>query len=135
MTASEFIDVSGTEVHVLEAFVLTNSTLCSAVENATGKGRATREMKSSCVRHARSMLRILGPTCLLLQGASARSAVEGAFKVRLTVGAPTDIDLDGEKCRVIPVPHPTSHEPTNWSNPSRKYFRTTLEPLLRTILK
>ena len=125
----ETIIVGRHRVHVLEAFVLTNSTLCSAI-GGTGKGKATPEMRATCAQHARAMLKILEPTHLLLQGASARAAVERAAGRSLLNEKVTSIQFGTTSCNVVTLNHPTSHEPTNWSGPSRGYFRTTVQPLL-----
>ncbi|HEX5480643.1 MAG TPA: hypothetical protein VFY79_13070 [Dehalococcoidia bacterium] len=126
---NETIEVDGSRVHVLDAFVLTNSTLCSALDR-TGKGSATSTMRKRCVEHARPMLDILSPTHLILQGSAARDTAERALGVRFEPGNARPVGLGSGVCRVFAFPHPTSHEPTNWSTYSRSYFRSTVAPLL-----
>lgn len=125
----ESIDVDGDAIHVLDAFVLTNSTLCSALDS-NGKGRATAPMSANCVEHAESMLTILAPTHLVLQGAAARMAVSRALGTNLEVNKSIDITLGGQPVRVISLHHPTSQGATNWSGPNREYFRGTVTKLL-----
>lgn len=126
----ETIDIDGAATHVLDAFVLTNSTLCSAVD-AKGKGRSTPPMQANCVEHARAMLRILAPTYLVLQGKSAGKTVSQVLGMRLDGGCVADYDFSGQSMRIISLPHPTSQGATNWSGPNREYFRTTASKLLQ----
>jgi uracil-DNA glycosylase len=134
--------VDGTTRHVLDCFVLTNSTLCSALlkHRTTGlpttAGRPTPEMKKRCVEHLRAMLRIWEPTILLLQGDSARMTASDALGTSLVRDSAIDMRINDTSCRVCPVTHPNSHSSSKpdilgWVYPTSHYFRETLTPMLR----
>jgi len=129
----EYIIVDGQRVHVLDAFVLTNSTLCSAVDKSTGRAKASPQMKDACVRHARATLEILDPTVLIVQGGAARAAVEAALGCTLRNEQPIALRPDGAATAIL-LPHPTSQGATNWSGSGRTYFSRTVVPLLRQLI-
>jgi hypothetical protein len=126
----EDINVSGEPVHVLDCFVLTNATLCSALD-ARGKGKATEEMRTNCVNHHREILSILAPTTLILQGVAARESVSAVIGHRLTINEIYTSTAFGVETSIFSFHHPTSQGATNWSGPNRDYFKATVAPLLR----
>ncbi|MDP9237216.1 MAG: hypothetical protein M3P30_07455 [Chloroflexota bacterium] len=141
----ESILVDGTVRHVLDCFVLTNSTLCSALvkHSTTGQpttsGRPTPEMKQHCVEHLSAMLDIWEPTILLLQGDSAIATARSALNADLVRGTAIDLQINSTNCRVCPVTHPNSHSSSKpdtlgWIHPTSHYFRETIIPMLREVL-
>lgn len=137
----ESILVDGSARHVLDCFVLTNSTLCSALVKHRGtglpttSGKPTPEMKKRCVEHLQAMLHIWEPTILLLQGDSARVTASDALSTSFVRGSAIDIRINDTNCRVCPVTHPNSHSSSKpdilgWVYPTSHYFRETLTPML-----
>jgi hypothetical protein len=137
-TGNETVSVDGHPVHVLDAFVLTNSTLCSAIAK-DGKGQATSEMKRHCAAHARRMMNIWEPTCLIGQGKAAWQSIESALHVAVKPDQLSAVRIGATNCTVATLYHPTSQRAgarsTNWSSANREYFRKTVVQLLQATIR
>jgi hypothetical protein len=130
----EDVPVDGNPVHVLRTFVMTNSTLCTAIR-PNGRAKASQKMRSECVRHSRSMFGLLEPTHLILQGEAARGTAESALGLpqnSLRIRELKIVRIGETECRVYPLEHPTSQGATNWSGPRREYFLRAVAPFLRS---
>lgn len=133
---AEHATVDGERRHVIDMFTLTNATLCSALKKKpdgtlTTKGKATPQMRSTCVRHLRAQIDILEPTLLIAQGVNALSSISTIAGRKLSSPSSQLLQLGSHQTRVVALAHPTSHSPTNWPSHTTEYFRACVAPLVR----
>lgn len=129
--------------HVLDAFCLTNATLCSAHKivggKVTTKGAPTDTMVSACHDHLKSILQILEPTVLVLQGEHARQSTEQVLSLSLPFDSVIEAAIGNEPVLVCALSHPTSHPSrpgqrhTGWGSANTAYFRETIVPLMNDV--
>ena len=62
---SEYIDG---DLHVLDAFAMANSTLCSKTDGESRQGEPTDCMRGNCSTHLRRTIELLEPTIIVTQG-------------------------------------------------------------------
>jgi hypothetical protein len=133
---SEFISISGSQIHIFDAFALVNYLLCSAVSaDGTMRGLATPTMKDNCRNHFREIIHILEPSVMVVQGKSFWGWInqifdaveqETAHVVRATLG--TTVMFIGV------FTHPSSHFPHNWgANDRTPYLLETVAPSISLI--
>jgi uracil-DNA glycosylase len=122
---------SGETIHLFEGFALVNYLLCSAVEEGSKKGRATKLMIVNCGRHFKKAIDILKPTLLILQGYGVHRWLAQAYHQRPWEkgDAAESLDLDGTK--VLTFYHP-SYRGCPWGRALQsKYLDETIIPTIR----
>lgn len=131
--AGELIGSPQGEVHVLRAYAMANSVLCS---NRPGEGREggpSRTMIENCSRHLRATIEALRPTIIHSQGRaegapSTHHAVEAVLnQIRWEnehVASARVGDHDLVWCSL-------RHPARNWAQLGREYLRTTAAPALK----
>lgn len=125
--------------HLLEAYAMANSTLCSNLPTggASRRGGPTATMLLRCGEHLRRTVEILRPTIIHTQGrkqagASTHSAFEAILDSCSVVGEWNSVvrvgDVEAVWCS---LPHPSSGPPLAWQWPTTRFFTQVVEPSLR----
>ncbi|MDD9854879.1 MAG: hypothetical protein OXU88_01720 [Gammaproteobacteria bacterium] len=135
------LDVGGNAVSIFDCFALTNYLLCSA--NAPGKKstEATDAMWENCREHIATVLRILQPTHLVLQGASLASYL-APVTGPLQKDECTTVSAFGVETHVFYFNHPSApSKSTGWgmvseaSDSEDSYLRRVVEPVIKSAVK
>lgn len=131
--AQERIELCREPVHLLDAYAMANSRLCSAFKPGSTKSRGTPAMSANCLRHLRATLEILAPQVVVIQGTAVRAAIEPLIRRSERVGANLEFtELATARTVVASFAHPSYPGPKfNWSWPSSPYFRSVVLPTLR----
>ncbi len=124
--------------HVLDAYAMANSTLCSNLPTAgaSRRGEPTSTMLHRCSEHLRRTVEILRPTIVHTQGRkktgqSTHSAFESIvdkydrvseWNARVTIG-----DVDAVWCS---LPHPSAGPPQAWQWSTTAFFKDVAAPSL-----
>jgi hypothetical protein len=125
-------------VHVLDAYAMANSTLCSALPTGgtSRRGKPTNMMVRRCGVHLRSTVEALEPTVIHTQG----RPVKGASPESALRAIADDIEDVDEFVRIVTIgdvaavwcslAHPSSGPPQAWSWPTTSYFTQIAAPAL-----
>lgn len=139
----EFLDLSGNQVHLFEAFALVNFLLCSAIEMERadrrdgGKGRSTPTMRRNCGAHFRSVIDLLEPTILVAEGLGVRRWIGDAY------GWPTwnrepvqQVRLGDRPILLLSFAHPAAPGHGWWGRGIHsRYLTTTVKPTIERALE
>lgn len=146
----EFVSLDSKNVHIFEAFALTNCLLCSAVAQGAdpraraaaanrivgaASGKSTPTMQRNCTRHFRQMLEILEPTVLVAQGKDVARWMATAFDSTEAVTETLAVASVGKnRCFVAAFTHPSAHAEYDWGNNERTpYLLGTITPTVAEI--
>lgn len=125
--------------HVLEAYAMANSTLCSNLPTggASRRGGPTATMLLQCGEHLRRTVEILQPTIIHTQGrkqsgTSTHSAFEAILDSCSVVSEWNRLVRVGDvKAVWCSLPHPSSGPPQAWQWPTTRSFTQFVEPSLQ----
>jgi hypothetical protein len=131
--AQERIQLADESVHLLDAYAMANSRLCSAFKPGSTKSRGTPRMSANCLRHLRATFEILEPDVVVIQGTAVRTAIEPLVRQSEPVGTNLEsTELAGAPIVLASFAHPSYPGPKfNWSWPSAPYFQSVVLPTLR----
>lgn len=125
--------------HVLDAYAMANSTLCSNLPTAgaSRRGAPSKVMTQLCARHLRETVRILRPTVIHSQGRTTRG-LSTHTAVKSVLDECTDVSewnarvrIDGVETVWCSLPHPAAGAPFAWQWTSTAFFRDVVAPTLR----
>jgi hypothetical protein len=128
----EFLDTPAGPVHVLDAYAMANSVLCSRRPGAGREGAPSPTMITNCGRHLRATIEALEPTIIHSQGRAASWSTHQAVE-RITDDA-QQLDEHLSRVRVGSVEAiwcSLRHPSRNWAQLGRSYLRDTAAPALR----
>jgi hypothetical protein len=136
----ELVRLGDADVHLFEAFALTNFLLCSAIsdgERDTGskRGKSTTTMQRNCAGHFREAMRILEPTVIIAQGKGVRDwmarVVDRARPLAPNVELGT---IAGRDCLIGSFAHPSVPSGDNWGTDDRRpYLLNVVAPAVTRI--
>lgn len=125
--------------HVLRAYAMANSTLCSALPTGakSRRGKPTSTMLARCAPHLEATVRELAPTVMQVQGADTRAALDAlATTVERFSNEVTVIDITGRRVVSCATSHPSSGPPSSWSSlEPESYFADVVAPALQLTRK
>jgi len=105
--------------HVLAAYAMPNSVLCSALPTGgkSRRGKPTTTMLSECSRHLEATIGILEPTIIHTQGVDTRRAIEGlATAIERHSDEVSTISIGGQRSVLCALSHPAAGPPRSWSS-------------------
>jgi hypothetical protein len=121
--------------HVLRAYAMANSVLCSALPTGgkSRRGRPTSIMLKNCAEYLEATLLKLEPTIVQVQGADTLAAID---RVATTVTQFTSeiaaIEMRGQRILRCATSHPAAGPPTSWSSLRPEfYFARVVAPALQ----
>ncbi len=121
--------------HVLRAYAMANSTLCSALPTGgkSRRGRPTDVMLARCAPYLEATLLNLEPTIVLVQGTDTLTAIE---RLSTTVQRFTDevalIEVRSQRMIRCATSHPAAGPPVSWSSlRPGSYFANLVAPSLQ----
>jgi hypothetical protein len=129
--------VDGT--HVLRAYAMANSTLCSALPTGgkSRRGRPTEVMLERCAQYLEATLLTLEPTVVQVQGADTLAAIDRLSTTveRLTKEVAV-IEMGGQRMVRCATSHPSAGPPVSWSSlRPGSYFAEVVAPALQLTRK
>ena len=132
-TQEHFLAPNAEPVHLLDAYAMANSRLCSAFSPGSTKSRGTAQMSVNCLGHLRATLEILEPQVIVIQGTAVRTAVQPLLPGGQRVSPNLErAEVAGEPVVLASFAHPSYPGPRfNWSWPTAPYFRAVVLPTLR----
>ena len=119
-------------VHVLDAYAMANSVLCSRRPGPGREGAPTAEMLRNCSQHLRTTIQTLQPTIIQSQGRSKGWSTHRAIEMI----AETSTATANEHIRLISVVGrqivwcSLKHPALNWGQLGRAYFKEVAQPAL-----
>ncbi len=125
--------------HVLDAYAMANSTLCSNLptSGASRRGAPTRTMLRECGVHLRDTIRLLQPTIIHTQGRSSNEATSTHGSLAAIVDEVQWLDDWTAKIRVDAVravwcslPHPSAGPPKAWQWTTSPFYAKVARPAL-----
>jgi hypothetical protein len=125
--------------HVLDAYAMANSTLCSNLPTGgvSRRGEPTSVMLRRCSEHLRRTIEILRPTVIQTQGRKRTGhSTHSAFEAIVDDYMPLTewnarVRIGGIEAVWCSLPHPSSGPPHAWQWPSTVFFRDVVSPSLR----
>jgi len=128
----EWLDTPGGRVHVLDAYAMANSVLCSRRPGEGREGAPTATMIRSCSEHLRTTIETLNPTIIQSQGRSKGWSTHRAIEILADDIEPIDehvalISVAGKRVVWCSLRHPAR----NWGQLGRAYLRDVAVPALR----
>jgi hypothetical protein len=119
-------------VHMLDAYAMANSRLCSAFKPGSTKSKGTPRMSANCLPHLRATLEALEPQVIVIQGAPLRDAIKPLVRQSERLGANLErVEVAEGEVLLASFAHPTAWGGFNWSRPSSPYFQSAVLPTLR----
>ena len=131
--SQEWIEIAGGEsVHLLDAYAMANSRLCSAFRAGSTNSTGTRQMSAHCLRHLRATLEILEPHVVVVQGSRLRPSLQPLIDNSERISPNLEFaELAGVETALASFAHPSYPGPKfNWSWPSSPYFQSVVLPTL-----
>jgi len=120
-------------VHVLDAYAMANSVLCSRRPGPGREGAPTSTMISNCSPYLRATIKALQPTVIHSQGRAAGSSTHQA--VERVVDQVSEIDEHVARVRIGEVEAiwcSLRHPARNWGQLGRPYLHEVAAPALET---
>lgn len=121
--------------HVLRAFAMANSTLCSALPTGgkSRRGRPTDAMLEHCAQYLEATILTLEPTVLQVQGADTLAAIDRlARTIEPFTKEVAVIELMGRQMLRCATSHPAAGPPVSWSSlQPGSYFANLIAPSLQ----
>lgn len=105
--------------HVLRAYAMANSTLCSCLPTGakSRRGKPTEEMLRNCSSHLLATLLALEPTIIQAQGIDTAAVVERlATAVDRQSANVARVSIGGLNAVLCSTSHPSSGPPSSWSS-------------------
>ena len=137
----ELLNLDGKQVHLFEAFALTNFLLCSAIDAGQGtvgskRGKSTSTIQKNCTRHFREVLRILEPTVVIAQGKGVRTWLNAALSGVSPVTTNLEqAEVHGHNFLLATFSHPSVPSGENWGSDERRpYLMNVVAPTVSAIL-
>lgn len=128
----EFLDTPTGPVHVLDAYAMANSVLCSRRPGAGREGAPTSVMIRNCSSHLRRTIEVLEPTIIHSQGRSAGWSTHRAVESILDNVQRVDDHIAVVRVgQVEAVWCSLKHPARNWGQLGRPYLAETVVPALR----
>ncbi len=120
--------------HVLDAFAMANSTLCSALptDGASRRGKPTAVMLDNCATHLAATIETLRPTIIHTQGADTVKVMKGlASAIEEVSETVSRIHVGEHRMILCALAHPAAGPPKSWSSMKPgSYFDTVVRPSL-----
>lgn len=122
----------GGSVHLLDAYAMANSRLCSAFRRPSPSSKGTPRMSTNCLRHLRATVEILQPRVVVVQGVGVRKAIQPLLGSSTRLGPNLEaVEIAGCSVVLTPFSHPSYPGPKfHWSWPSSPYFVSVVLPTL-----
>jgi hypothetical protein len=121
-------------MHVLDAYAMANSTLCSALPTGgkSRRGAPTTTMLRNCSTHLASTVESLEPTIIHTQGKQTIEALERVVSIVDRVSDEVSTaEFHGRRIIVCALSHPSSGPPYSWSSlAAGSYFADVAAPAL-----
>ena len=121
--------------HVLHAYAMANSVLCSALptEGRSRRGKPTDVMLRNCAHHLTRTLEALQPVIVHTQGMDTRDVIERITQpVRRHSNEVSTVRIGGRTAILCATSHPAAGPPSSWSSlKPGSYFSETVSPALR----
>lgn len=129
----ELLATPGGPVHVLDAYAMTNSVLCSRRPGAGREGAPTRTMITNCGRHLRTTIEALDPTVIHSQGRGGAWSTHQAVERVVDELEPVDdnvwrVRIGDVKAIWCSLKHPAR----NWGQLGRQYLHEVAVPSLQS---
>jgi hypothetical protein len=130
--AGEWLSTPTGPVHVLDAYAMANSVLCSRRPGRGRTGSPSAKMLRNCRDHLRATIEVLEPVVIQSQGRAARvsthQAVERAVDtIRWLDGEVAEVTVGGASAVWCSLRHPAR----NWGQLQRAYLREVAAPALK----
>lgn len=130
--AGELLHTAAGDIHVLDAYAMVNSVLCSRRPGEGREGAPSRRMIENCSRHLRTTVEILEPTIIHSQGRSVGLSTHQAIgRICDTVDRVDDEVAYVTIGRVNAVWCSLKHPARNWGQLGRQYLHDVAAPALR----
>lgn len=130
--AGEFLPTPAGDVHVLDAYAMANSVLCSRRPGEGREGAPSRRMIENCSRYLRTTVEVLEPTIIHSQGRGLRLSTHQAMeRICDTVERVDDEIAFVTIGEVSAVWCSLKHPARNWGQLGRQYLRDVAAPALR----
>lgn len=121
--------------HVLAAYAMPNSVLCSALPTGgrSRRGKPTPTMLRECAGHLEATIGVLEPTIIHTQGVDTLQAIDGmATTIEQHSDEVSTISIDGQSSVLCAASHPAAGPPRSWSSVKPgSHFVEVVEPALR----
>jgi hypothetical protein len=121
--------------HVLDAYAMANSVLCSALPTggASRRGKPTDTMLRNCSQYLARTIEVLRPTIVHTQGIDTRLAVERVSRpVAMHSDAVSVAEIGAHRFVLCALSHPAAGPPSSWSSiRPGSYFAETVVPALQ----
>lgn len=128
----EFLRTPAGDVHVLDAYAMANSVLCSRRPGEGREGAPTRRMIESCSRYLRTTVEVLEPTIIHSQGRSIGLSTHQAVERICDRVDRVDDDVAFVTIgKVSAVWCSLKHPARNWGQLGREYLHDVAAPALR----
>lgn len=130
--AGEFLHTPAGDVHVLDAYAMANSVLCSRRPGEGRQGAPSRQMLENCSRHLRTTVEVLQPTIIHSQGRSAGLSTHQAIE-RIC----DTVDRVDDQVAFVAIGQTNAvwcslkHPARNWGQLGRLYLHDVAAPALR----
>lgn len=123
------------DTHVLRAYSMANSVLCSALptNGESRRGEPTKAMLQNCSEHLSRTVGALEPTIVHTQGAGTLVAIESITGL-ITRHSPEVATIEhGDRTMVLcSTSHPAAGPPSSWSSVKQgTYFTNIVVPAMR----
>jgi uracil-DNA glycosylase len=120
--------------HVLRAYAMANSVLCSALptDGRSRRGKPTARMLENCAPHLSRTIQLLEPVIIHTQGADTKSAVERVTELVTRHSSEVSTVLVADRPVVLcATSHPAAGPPLSWSSTKPgSYFADTVRPAM-----
>lgn len=128
----EHLHTPASDVHVLDAFAMANSVLCSRRPGEGREGAPSRRMIENCSRHLRTTVEVLEPTIIHSQGRSLGLSTHQAIEhICDTVDRVDDEVAFVTIGRTHALWCSLKHPARNWGQLGRHYLHDVAAPALR----
>lgn len=121
--------------HVLAAYAMPNSVLCSALPTGgrSRRGKPTPTMLRECAGHLEATIGVLEPTIIHTQGVDTRQVIDGmATTIEQHSDEVSTISTGGHSSVLCAASHPAAGPPRSWSSGKPgSHFAEVVEPALR----
>jgi hypothetical protein len=128
----ELLPTPAGDVHVLDAYAMANSVMCSRRPGEGREGAPSRRMIENCSRHLRTTVEVLEPTIIHSQGRSMALSTHQAVE-RICDG----VDRIDDEVALVTVGGVSAvwcslkHPARNWGQLGRRYLHDVAVPALR----
>lgn len=120
--------------HVLRAYAMANSVLCSALptDGRSRRGKPTDRMLKNCSSHLARTIQLLEPVIIHTQGTDTKSAVERVTELVTRHSSEVSTVLVADRPVVLcATSHPAAGPPLSWSSTKPgTYFADTVRPAM-----